>query len=46
MNKYQDYEASTHLEVPEDLDADSSARPEVPEYHEVPGAGARYEGNT
>ena len=46
MNKDQDSEAISHIEVPEDMDADSSARPVVPEYSEVPGTGARYEGNT
>ena len=46
MTKYQDAEASSRTEVPEDMDADANFLPVVPEDHKVPVLGARNEGNT
>ena len=46
VNKYQDAVATADPEDPEDPDEYSSFLTEVPEYHEVLGAGARDEGNT
>ena len=46
VTKDQDGEASVHTEVTEDLYTYASDLHEVPEDHEVPSAGYRYERNT
>ena len=45
VNKYQYAEVSADTEMPEYMDADASLLPKLPEYHEVPVAGARYKVN-
>ena len=42
MNKDKDPEANYDTKGPENMDADASFIPEVPEYHEVPVEGERY----
>ena len=45
MTKDQDVESSAHAEVPGDMDEEAITHPEVAEYHEVPLAVSRDEGN-